>query len=344
MIEITAEQIAALTKGKLEGAADRVVRAAAPLEKASPDALSFIASTRYLAYLPDTRAGVLLIKPEWAEMAPRTSSRVVVDDPHDAFRRVLTRLYPRRAPSAGIHATAVIGVDAQIAPEAEVGAYAVLGDGVAIGPGTVIGPHAIIGNRCRIGSDVTIHPHVTLYEGVRVEDRVTIHSGARIGKEGFGFLWRDGGHQRIPQIGGCVIESDVEIGTNVTIDRGAVADTVIGAGTKIDNLVHVGHNVRIGKHVILVAQVGISGSTTIGDGALLAGQAGVAGHIDIGPGARVGGQAGVFKDVPAGETYSGYPARPHRDAMRAIAAMFKLPDFFRRVERLEERIEGGEGK
>jgi UDP-3-O-[3-hydroxymyristoyl] glucosamine N-acyltransferase len=166
-----------------------------------------------------------------------------------------------------------------------------------------------------------------------------------VGKEGFGFVWHEGGHRRVEQVGKCVLEDDVEIGCNSTVDRGSIGDTVVGAGTKIDNLVHLGHNVRTGRHVIVIAQVGVSGSTSIGDGAVLAGQAGVGGHLDIGAGARVGAQAGVTADIPAGATYSGYPARPHREAMRAQAALFKLPDLMRRIRELEKALpQGGTGE
>jgi UDP-3-O-[3-hydroxymyristoyl] glucosamine N-acyltransferase len=182
-----------------------------------------------------------------------------------------------------------------------------------------------------------IHSQATLYAGVVLGNRCVIHSGARIGKEGFGFVWHDGGHRRIPQVGGCVLGDDVEVGCNTTIDRGSIGDTVVGEGTKIDNLVQVGHNDRLGKHVVLISQVGISGSTTVGDGAVLAGQVGVGGHLSIGAGAKLGGQAGVIGDVPAGATYSGYPARPHREAIRAQGLIFRLHELFRRVRALEER-------
>jgi UDP-3-O-[3-hydroxymyristoyl] glucosamine N-acyltransferase len=165
-------------------------------------------------------------------------------------------------------------------------------------------------------------------------DRVIVHAGARLGSDGFGYVFRGGRHEKIPHVGRCIVESDVEIGANTTIDRGSIDDTVIGAGTRIDNLVHIAHNVRIGRLCLIMAQVGIAGSARIDDGAILAGQAGLAGHITIGAGARVAAQAGVFGDMPAGETWSGYPARPHREALRAQAAMFKLPSLLRGLERL----------
>jgi UDP-3-O-[3-hydroxymyristoyl] glucosamine N-acyltransferase len=268
------------------------------------------------------------------------ATAILVNDPHVALRSVLLEINPASVPSPGIHPTAVIAPSATVDPQATVGPFAVVGEETEIGARTVVGAHVVIGSGCCLGRDVVLHPHVTLYERVTVLDRAIIHSGARIGKDGFGYVWQDGGHRKIPQIGGCIVEEDVEIGANVCVDRGSIGDTVIGAGTKIDNLVQLGHNVRLGKHVILVSQVGISGSTSIGDGAVLGGQAGVGGHLTIGPGARIGAQGGVTADVPGGESYSGYPARPHRDALRVQAATFKLPDLLRRFKRLEAAVFG----
>jgi UDP-3-O-[3-hydroxymyristoyl] glucosamine N-acyltransferase len=195
----------------------------------------------------------------------------------------------------------------------------------------------VIGAGAVVGDDCHLHAGVTLYPGTRLGDRVRVHAGARLGSDGFGYVFRDGAHEKIPHVGRCIVESDVEIGANTTIDRGSIDDTVIGAGTKIDNLVHVAHNVRIGRLCLLMAQVGIAGSVHVEDGAILAGQAGISGHLTIGGGARIAAQAGVFGSVPAGETWSGYPARPHREALRAQAALFKLPSLIRELERLVEQ-------
>jgi UDP-3-O-[3-hydroxymyristoyl] glucosamine N-acyltransferase len=191
-----------------------------------------------------------------------------------------------------------------------------------------------VGVGVEIGADSRLFPGVTLYPGTRLGARVALHSGVRAGSDGFGYVFARGAHQKIPHVGGCVIEDDVEIGANTTIDRGSIGDTVIGAGTKIDNLVQVGHNVRIGKLCLLMSQVGIAGSATIEDGVILAGQAGLGGHITVGKGARIGGQSGVFGDVPAGATWSGYPARPHKESLRATAANFRLAGLVGRLERM----------
>jgi len=206
-----------------------------------------------------------------------------------------------------------------------------MGDRVTIDAGCVVGEGV------HIGDDSQLFPSVSVYPRARIGRRVTIHAGARIGSDGFGYVFQDGVHQKIPHVGRCVIGDDVEIGANTTIDRGSIDDTVIGPGTKIDNLVHVGHNVRIGALCLVMAQVGIAGSVYIEDGVILAGQVGLAGHLTVGKGARIGGQAGVFGDVPAGETWSGYPARPHKEALRAQGALFRLSRLMKTLERLIER-------
>jgi UDP-3-O-[3-hydroxymyristoyl] glucosamine N-acyltransferase len=218
-----------------------------------------------------------------------------------------------------------------------IGPYAVIGDGVQLGDDVVVGSHAAIGAGVTIGARSWLADSVTLYPGTALGERVRVHAGSRLGCDGFGYVPGDEGHRKIPHVGRCIIGDDVEIGANSTIDRGSVDDTVIGAGTKIDNLVHVAHNVRIGRLCLIMAQVGIAGSVHMGDGCILAGQVGVSGHHDIGAGARLAAQAGVFGDIPAGETWSGYPARPHGEMLRAHAALFKLSGLLRRIEKLLER-------
>jgi UDP-3-O-[3-hydroxymyristoyl] glucosamine N-acyltransferase len=224
-----------------------------------------------------------------------------------------------------------------------VDAYAVLGDGARVGTGAWVGAHAVVGAGVVVGDASELRPHVTLYSGTELGRRVVVHAGARLGSDGFGYVFGDGVHRKVPHVGRCIVGDDVEIGANTTIDRGSVDDTVIGAGTKIDNLVHLGHNVRVGRLCLLMAQVGVAGSAVIEDGAILAGQVGVGGHLTVGRGARVGGQGGVTADVPAGGTYSGYPARPHREALRTQAALFRLAGLVRPIERLLAREGPGDG-
>jgi UDP-3-O-[3-hydroxymyristoyl] glucosamine N-acyltransferase len=340
---VKASEIASIVEGTLEGAADPELTGVAPLDRAGPEELTFLARPRYLPYLERARAGAILIASELADRGRTPMPRIVVRDVHRALALVLARLYPEEGAVPGVHPTARLGEGIQLGQDVEIGAYAVVEAGVRIGDRARVGAHCFVGRGCTIADDVLLHPHVTMYAGVEVGRRSILHSGVRAGVDGFGYVFVDGGHRKIPQVGRCVIGEDVEIGANTTIDRGSVGSTEIGNGVKIDNLVHIGHNVRVGDHSVIVAQVGISGSTTIGRGVTLAGQAGLQGHISVGDGATIGGQAGVFDDVPAGAIYSGYPARPHKEAMRAQASLFRLPALLKRLRELE-RVVFGRGK
>jgi UDP-3-O-[3-hydroxymyristoyl] glucosamine N-acyltransferase len=258
----------------------------------------------------------------------------VVTNPHDAMLSLLATLYPAAREAPGVHPTAVIGRGAQLGPDVSVGPYVVIGAGARIGARTSLASHVVVGPGVQVGEDCRLHPGVTLYAGTTLHERVRVHAGARLGSDGFGYVFRGGVHDKIPHVGRCVVEADVEIGANTTIDRGSIDDTVIGAGTKIDNLVQIAHNVRIGRLCLVVAQAGIAGSTRLEDGVVIGGQVGLAGHITIGKGARIAAQGGVFGDIPSGETWSGYPARPHKEALRAQATLFKLSKILRPLERL----------
>jgi UDP-3-O-[3-hydroxymyristoyl] glucosamine N-acyltransferase len=334
-VVLTAAAIAEAVGGRLIGDPATTIRGVAPLDRATPTDLSFLGAAKYAAAFSASRAGVVLVSPELAE-TPGQASRVVVDQPQEALLSLLPRFHrPAEAP-AGVHQTAVIGRGARLGRDVSIGPYAVIGDRATLGDRVVVGVHSVIGEGVEVGDDSRLYPAVTIYAGSLIGRRVIIHAGARIGSDGFGYVQKRGGgaHLKIPHVGRCLIEDDVEIGANSTIDRGSIDDTVVGAGTKIDNLVQVAHNVRIGKLCLIMAQVGIAGSVRVEDGAMLLGQVGVSGHHTIGAGARLAAQAGVFGDIPAGETWSGYPARPHKEALRAQAALFKLPSLIRRIERL----------
>jgi UDP-3-O-[3-hydroxymyristoyl] glucosamine N-acyltransferase len=336
---ITAEAIAALVSGELIGDGTTVVSGVAPLDRAHENELSILSSAKYAPMLADTRAGVVLIDPEFRDVAGKPRARIIVKQPLEKLLSLLPRLYPESAPAAGVAATARIGKGAMIGERVSIGEYVVIGPAATVANGVTIGAHSVVGADAVIGEGARIFPGVTIYPAAEIGARTIVHSGARIGCDGFGYVFRDGAHNKIPHVGRCIIGDDVEVGANTTIDRGSIDDTVIGNGTKIDNLVHIAHNVRIGEKCLLIAQVGISGSVTIGDGVILAGQAGIGGHLTIGAGARIGAQAGVFGDIPAGETWSGYPARPHKESLRASAALFKLAGMMRRLEKLLEEPE-----
>jgi UDP-3-O-[3-hydroxymyristoyl] glucosamine N-acyltransferase len=334
---LTAAAIAEAVGGELRGEPTVQVTGIAPLDRARSEHLSFLASPKYVSHFAASEAGVVLVPPELAESPGGAKARVIVARPHDALLSLIPRFYrpPRRSP--GVHPTAVIGRGARIGSDASIGPFAVIDQNAVIGDRVTIGSHCVVGAGVRVGNDVMLYPSVTLYSGAELGDRVIIHSGVRIASDGFGYVFREGKHDKIPHVGRCVIENDVEIGANTTLDRGSIDDTVVGAGTKIDNLVHVAHNVRIGRLCLIMAQVGIAGSVRIEDGCILAGQVGVAGHHTVGKGATLAAQAGVFGDIPAGETWSGYPARPHKEALRAHAALFKLSGLVRGIERLLDR-------
>jgi UDP-3-O-[3-hydroxymyristoyl] glucosamine N-acyltransferase len=333
---LTARRIAEIVNGALTGDADVTVDRIAPIDRAGPSAITFLASGKYSAHLGTCEAAVLLVTPDLAEAPGAVAARIVVANPQEALLLLLPLLHPVRASAPGIDPTARIGRGAQIGREVAIGPGVVIGAGAVLGDRVCLEAQCVVGDEVVIGDDSVLYPHVTLYRGATLGRRVIVHAGARIGSDGFGYVQADGAHRKIPHVGRCVIEDDVEIGANTTIDRGSIDDTVIGRGTKIDNLVQIAHNVRVGKLCLILSQVGIAGSARLGDGVVLGGQAGIAGHHVIGDGARIAGQAGVFGDVPAGETWSGYPARPHREALRSQAAVFKLPGMIKALERLVE--------
>lgn len=334
---LTAAEIAALVGGSVLGDGTVAVSSVAPLERASRGELSFVAHQRYAAAFERSQAGVVLVAPDLRDLPGRAAVRVVVEKPYDALVMLLPRFYVPDPFVPGIDATAVVHLSATVGADARIDPYAVVGAGAVIGARAWIGAHAVVGDGVSVGGDARLFPHAVAYPGTRIGARTILHAGVRVGSDGFGYAFRDGAHRKIPHVGRCLIGDDVEIGANSTIDRGSIDDTMIGDGTKIDNLVHLAHNVHVGRLCLIMAQVGVAGSAHIEDGAIVAGQVGVAGHVTIGKGATLAAQAGAFGDIPPGETWSGYPARPHREALRAQAALFKLPGLLKRFERLLRR-------
>jgi UDP-3-O-[3-hydroxymyristoyl] glucosamine N-acyltransferase len=334
--QITAGELAALTGGQLLGSADVAVDGLAALDRAGASDLSFLVTRRYLPYFQQSRAAVVLCKPEFADEQGGPACRVVVADPQVALLAVLPMLYPEPAWTPGVHPTAVIGRHTAWEEPVAIGPYVVLGDGVRLGRSVRIGAGCVLGDGVVVGNDVRLHPQVVCYSGTVLGDRVIVHAGARLGSDGFGYIPGESGAaaRKIPQIGRCIVGEDVEIGANTTIDRGSVDDTTIGAGTKIDNLVQVAHNVRIGARCLIASQVGIAGSVQLEDDVMVAGQAGVGDHRRVGRGAQLTGGASVYGDIEAEATVSGYPARPHREFLRAQAALYRLAPIIDQIEAL----------
>lgn len=295
----------------------------APLQTAGPDQVSFLDNRKYIAALEATKAGAVIVHPDLASRVPPDSVAIVTAEPHPAWARVAALFFPLPPAKPGIHPTAIVAPDAEIDPSAEVGPMAIIGSAVKIGPRCRIGPLAVVGDGTTMGRDCRIGSHVSLSHAM-LGNRVVLYPGARVGQEGFGFAVTPEGFLSIPQLGRVVLEDDVEVGANATIDRGSLHDTVIGAGTRLDNLVQVGHNCRIGRCCVLVAQVGISGSTVLGDFVMLGGQVGLAGHLKIGSGAKIAAQSGVMTDIPAGAEYMGFPAEPIRAFMRGVVTLRRL--------------------
>ena len=330
--------VAAAVGGSVIGDPEVVVSGFASLDRAGAGDLTFLSSPKYAHLLETCEAGAVLVTEELVRTPGRCANRVVVSKPHEAMLALLPRFYrmPVR-PYAGVHPTAVVASDAVIDPDACVEAFSMIGARATIAKGAWIGPHCLVGDGVNVGADTRLVSHVTLYPGTEVGERTVLHAGVRAGSDGFGYVSQPGVHRKIPHVGRCLIGNDVEIGANSTIDRGSIDATVIGDGSKFDNLVHVGHNVRVGRLCLFTAGVAIAGSTRIEDGVVLAGQVGVGGHLTIGAGAIVTARGGVISDVPAGETWGGFPARPHRNALRGYAAVAKLPEFMKRVEQMLTR-------
>ena len=295
----------------------------APLQAAGPEEVSFLDNKKYVAVLANTQAGAVIVHPDMAARVPATAVAIVCDEPYAAWARVAALFFPVPPGEPGIHPSAIVSPDAVVDATAEVEALAVIGAQAEIGARCRIGSHAVIGKGVIVGPDCRIGAHVTVSHAL-LGARVVLYPGARVGQDGFGFAVSEGRFLSVPQLGRVILEDDVEVGANSAIDRGSLHDTVIGAGSRLDNLVQIGHNVRLGRGCIVVAQAGISGSTILEDHVVVAGQAGLIGHVRIGRGARIGAQAGVMADVPAGADVVGSPAQPARAFFREVATLRRL--------------------
>ncbi len=335
---IPAEEVARILEGRVEGDTTVALKGVAPLDQAGTDDLGFLAHRRYLKYLDGSKAGSVLVSEELAEAASGHPSRVVVEDAHQALPRLLAFFHPPAPFKPGIHSTVVLGKGVELGSGVSLEPYVVIGDGTRIENGVRVGAHSVVGANCVVGEDSVLHPHVVLYPRTRVGARVILHSGARLGVDGFGYVPEGGGIRKVPQVGACVVGDDVEVGANTCIDRGSIGQTTVGRFTKLDNLVHLAHNVQVGQGVLMAAMTGVAGSVEIGDGVMTGGQAGISGHLEVGAGARLAAQAGVIGDIPPGTTVSGFPARDHREYLRGMASLLKLPETLRKLKEMESRL------
>lgn len=329
-------EIAQLLRAEWEGEGGLVIRGAAPLESAGSEQLSFVSNRKAIASAQDSKAGCLVVPLDF----PPGRTLIRAADPRTAFARAVAALYPKPAITPGVHDTAVVALDAVVDPSASIGPHTSIGPASRIGPGVRIAAGCSIGSRVTIGANGTLHASVAIYDDVSIGDRAILHSGCVIGADGFGFVFTDGHYEKFPQIGSVEIGSDVEIGANACVDRAALGVTSIGDGTKLDNMVHVGHNCRIGRHVIVAAQTGFSGGVIVEDYAVIGGQVGIGDKARIESGAVLGSGCGILtsKIVRKGQVVWGTPARPLKENLEQLANLARLPALRGQVAELRERL------
>ncbi len=336
IVAVPLSDLAALVRGKVIGDEALLIESARPLKLAGPSDITFLQDTGKANQLADS-AACAVVTP--VGMPANGKAMIQVEDPLDAFIAIVQSFQaPHKSKKSVVDPRAAIDYSVVLGVNVSVGAFAVVGEGTVIGDGCRIHPNATIGPNCVLGKDAVVHPGAVLYEGTVVGDRSIIHANAVIGADGFGYRFRDGKHEKIPQLGNVVIGEDVEVGAGTTIDRGTFQPTEIGEGTKIDNLVQIAHNCRIGKHNLLVSQMGIAGSSTTGQYVVVAGQVGIRDHVNIGEGAVIGAKAGVTSDIPAGQRVLGAPARPEGDQKRVLMSLEKLPQLRRDVKALQRHL------
>lgn len=339
---VTVRKLAELVQGSLVGDGDLLIHAARPLKDAQSGEITFVEDDQHAQQLEESQASAAVVSPA----VPLNGKTLIqVADPLNAFVAIVRLLHGRAEPPrrgvdalAAVHPTARIGLDASVYP------FVTVGEGAVVGARCTLHGGVAVGRFCRLGDDVTLYPNAVLYDGTIVGDRVIIHANAVIGADGFGYRLQNGKHVKVPQLGHVEIGSDVEIGACTTIDRGTFQATKIGAGTKIDNLVQIGHNCRIGQHNLLISQMGIAGSSSTGDYVVVAGQVGIVSHVNIGDRVVIGGQAGVTKDIPDGQRMLGSPATPEREQKKILMSLEKLPEIRRELRRIKQHLRLDEDK
>ena len=329
------KEIAEILGGEIRGDGEVEITGAAGIYEAHEKEITFLTGTKLARELKKSPAGAVIVKDFNTEIE---KPQVKVKNPHFAFAKLLGYFYSKPLEYRGISKNAFISEDAEIGQNVSIYDFAYISGKAKIGAGTVIFPGAFIGEECHIGENCIIYPNVNLMEKTVIGNRVIIHPNTVVGSDGFGYVFEEGRHNKIPQVGNVKIEDDVEIGAGAAIDRATTGTTLIGRGTKIDNLVQIGHNVQVGSNVILVSQVGIAGSSRIGDGVVLGGQVGIADHVTIEAGAMIAAQSGVFGEVKRG-VYAGAPIMPHREWFKSVALFAKLPELKKRIEELEKKLE-----
>ena len=338
-MEFTAKQIAEFLNGTIEGDVTAKVNGFSKIEEGKPGTLTFLANPKYEHYIYSTKAAIVLVNDDFHPSAPIESTLLRVPNAYAALASLLHFVEQTQTQKEGIDPSAFIAPSARVGAGGYVGHFAYIGEHSVIGRGCRIYPHAYIGDNVQIGDDTIVYPHVTIYNGCVVGSRCILHAGAVVGSDGFGFAPENGTYRKIPQLGNVVIEDEVEVGANTTIDRAVMESTTIHRGVKLDNLIQIAHNVQIGENTVMASQVGVSGSTKVGRHCMIGGQVGLGGHIHIGDGTQIGAQSGIISNIDAGSRVMGSPAMPLKTFFRSSITLRKLPDMYLEIDRLRKEVE-----
>ena len=339
MMELTAQQIAEILNGTIAGNPAAKVSGFSKIEEGAPETITFLANLKYERYIYQTKASIVLVNNDYEPTSPVEATLIKVSNAYSSLAKLMELAEQFKAKKSGVDATAYIAVSATIEDDCYIGAFVFIGENVKIGKGCMIYPHVYIGDNVCIGDQTTVYPHVTVYKDCRFGNNCIVHAGAVIGSDGFGFAPEEGKYKKIAQLGNVVIEDDVEIGANTTIDRAVMGSTIIHKGVKLDNLIQIAHNVEVGYHTAMAAQVGVAGSTKIGDNCMFGGQAGVVGHIHVGENSQIGAQTGITRSVQANAKIMGTPYFPLTNFLRSSILFGKLPELNNKISRLEQELE-----